>query len=86
MTEKLKRALERVEQLPPKVQDAIAEVMQREMDEWEKRRREGLEALDAMAALREKLHQAGCPPVDAAQLIREGREELERRSLSPWLS
>ncbi|MGH2460866.1 MAG: hypothetical protein ACRDIY_18575 [Chloroflexota bacterium] len=45
----------------------------------DERRRRGLEALDALAKLREELRQAGYPPVDAAELVRQGREELECR-------
>ena len=42
------------------------------------RRRAGLAALDALAAFREGLPAA--EPVDVVQLIREGREELDRRT------
>ena len=44
--------------------------------EW--RRRTGLAALKRLAALRERLPDAG--PVDVVDLIQEGREELDRRS------
>lgn len=45
----------------------------------DERRRRMLEALDALAKLREELRQDGYPPVDAVELLRQGREELERR-------
>jgi hypothetical protein len=45
----------------------------------ERKRRIGLEALDRLAALRDEIRRAGYPAVDAVQLVREGREELERR-------
>lgn len=52
-------------------------------DEAERRRRTGLEALERLAALREELRRAGYPSVDAVKLVREGREELERRPRLP---
>ena len=42
----------------------------------EERRRRGLEALAQLAELT-----ADLPPVDAVQIARESREELERRSI-----
>lgn len=44
----------------------------------EERHRVGIEALEALAAIRERLPEAG--PVDAAQLIHEGREDLDHRT------
>ncbi len=46
--------------------------------EVDERGRVGLAALEGLAALRERLPEAG--PVDAVELIREGCEELERRT------
>lgn len=48
--------------------------------EAERRRHAGLEALARLAVLRAELRQAGYPSADAVRLVREGREELERRS------
>lgn len=48
----------------------------------EDKRRAGLEALKRLAALRSRLREAGYPSVDAVQLVREGRDELEQRSAS----
>ena len=47
--------------------------------EQERRRQAGLDALDRLAALREDLRGDGYPSVDAVQIVREGREELEQR-------
>jgi hypothetical protein len=44
------------------------------------RRRRGLEALDKLAQLTRDL-----PPIDAVKIVREGREELERRPEVEWL-
>ncbi len=47
--------------------------------EQERRRQAGLDALDRLAALREDLRGDGYPSVDAVQIVREGRVELEQR-------
>lgn len=86
MTESLRRAIERVEQLPPPVQDAIAEVISREVEDRERRRRDGLAALDRLAGLGDQARRSAQPPIDAVQLVREGRDELDRRSMSSWQS
>ncbi|MBI4493486.1 MAG: hypothetical protein HY690_11920 [Chloroflexi bacterium] len=44
----------------------------------ERRRRAGLAALQGLAALRDRLPEG--EPVDVVQLIRDGREELDRRT------
>lgn len=44
----------------------------------ESRRKRGLEALQGLAALRQRLPDAG--PVDAVELIYEGRADLDRRT------
>jgi len=41
--------------------------------------RAGLDALDRLARLRADLRRAGYPPVDAAQRVRDGRDELDAR-------
>jgi hypothetical protein len=46
--------------------------------EAERRRRAGLAALKGLAALRERLPEVGA--IDVVELIREGREELDRRT------
>jgi hypothetical protein len=48
-------------------------------DETERRRRDGDAALAGLVALRKRLPDAA--PIDAAQLVREGREQLARRLL-----
>jgi len=45
----------------------------------ERRRRQGLAALQRLRELT-----ADLPPVDAVQLVRDGREELERRTPLSW--
>jgi hypothetical protein len=47
-------------------------------DETERRRRDGVAALAGLAALRKRLPDVA--PIDAAQLVREGREQLARRA------
>ena len=76
MTELLREVVSRIEQLPPAEQDAIAEVMQRELEERapEHRRRIALQALDHLADLT-----ADLPPIDAVRVARESRAALERR-------
>jgi hypothetical protein len=86
MTDSLRRAIEQVEQLPPESQDAIAEVIRREVEDRERRRRDGRAALDRLVTLGEEVRRAGHAPVDAVQLVREGRDELDRRLMSWWQS
>ena len=76
MTELLREVVSRIERLPPAEQDAIAELMRRELDELEskRRRRAGLAALDRLAELT-----ADLTPVDAVRVARKSREEPERR-------
>lgn len=50
--------------------------------ETDRRRRVGLDALRRLDMFRRELRDAGYPSVDAVKLVREGREELERRSFS----
>lgn len=82
MTDSLRRAIEQVEQLPSESQDAIAEVIRREVEDRERRPRDRLAALDRLVALADDMRRAGYPPIDAVQLVREGRNELDRRSMS----
>jgi predicted DNA-binding protein len=50
----------------------------------EERRRQGLEALERAKAFQAELRRAGYPSVDVVKLVREGREELERRTAEQW--
>lgn len=45
----------------------------------EERKRRTLEVLDRLEMLRAELRRAGYPTVDAVELVRQGREELEQR-------
>jgi hypothetical protein len=47
----------------------------------EEKKRRALEALEELDRLREAMRARGAPPIDAVALVREGREELERRTL-----
>ena len=71
----------RIERLRPEEQDAIAEAPRRELGGREagRKRRAGLEALDRLPGIT-----ADLPPIDAVNISRESREELERRSAVSW--
>jgi hypothetical protein len=54
--------------------------------EEERRRRIGLRALGRLATLRTDLRQASYAPVDPAEVVEQGRTELEARPDTSWLS
>jgi hypothetical protein len=75
-TKQLEEVIERIEQLPINDQDAIAALLQRELDirQFDRRREIGLAAIDRLAKLT-----ADLPPVDALLIARESREALDER-------
>ncbi len=86
MTESLRRVIGRVKQFPPPVQDAIADVIRREVEDRERPRRDGLAAPDGLVAIANQARGSQQSPVDVVQVVREGRDELDRRSMSWWQS
>jgi hypothetical protein len=47
----------------------------------EERKQRMLAALEKLERMREAMIARGVPPIDAVELVRQGREELERRTL-----
>ena len=74
LTERLRVLVRQIEQLSPTEQDAVAGVLQHELDAHQ-RRQQGAAALERLAQLRADLRQAGSPSVDAVTLVRAGRAE-----------
>ena len=56
------------------------------LDSMEARKQRALAALDDLAELRKQNRLDGYPSLDAVQIVREGREELERRLDILWES
>ena len=56
------------------------------LDSMEVRKQRSLAALDDLAELRMQSRRDGYPSVDAVQIVREGRDELERRADFLWES
>ena len=58
------------------VDDALREDIFNDPEQYKQAMYDALEALDRLAEMRQ-----GLPEVDAVQIVRKGREELERRSI-----
>ena len=69
--------------------DLAAEIVAKHLAEAEltaeEKKRKVIEALAKLDDLRANLHRRGVHPVDAVELVRQGREELEQRT-TEWLS
>lgn len=79
MTALLRSVIAQIEQeLSPEEQDELARQIERDLAA---RRAANIRQSrqDALARLAELT--AGLPPIDAVQLVREGRDELEKRAL-----
>jgi hypothetical protein len=75
VTKLLQAVLREVERLPDSDQDAIAAVIQRELEARDlPRRQAGLAALERLHELTRDL-----PPVDAVKVARDSRKDLEER-------